>query len=559
VSSCAKQSERWSKSYRLWALVLAAVACAAAAALLIPVQAQQEQPRQERPLPTTIKGAEVTPQAKATEITKKLTDLPKPKAWAPGQPIKEIPRRNWGRVPTVPKIEPKRDPLLAFQIRAAVANLAPDPLGAPIVNIDGQGFSGVNPPDPVGDVGGKYYIQAINSANGTLYTVYQKTDGAVVAGPFTLSDLGGSEGCNTGLGDPIVLYDHLANRWMLAEFAAQGNVLCVYISKTDDPLGGGWFNYHFPTPHFPDYPHYGVWPDAYYVTSNEQDGPAAYALDRAKMLAGQPATMQRFVAVPLAGFGFQALTPCDLNGPPPPAGSPHYLLRHRDDEVHNPGAADPDHDFLDLYTFHVDWTTPGNSTLSGPVGIPISEFDSELAGLTSMSCFPQKGSTIRLDPVREVVMNRLQYRNFGNYETLVGSFVTDVDGHDHGGVRWFELRKSGAEAWHVHQEGTYAPDAENRWMSSVAMDSKGNIALVYNVSSTTTFPGLRYVGRLASDPMGTMPRGELVLTAGSAANSSNRYGDYAALSVDADDVFWFTGMYNKTGQWSTRVASFKFK
>jgi hypothetical protein len=193
------------------------------------------------------------------------------------------------------------------------------------------------------------------------------------------------------------------------------------------------------------------------------------------------------------------------------------------------------------------------------VGIPVAEFDSDLCGLTSFSCIPQKGSSIRLDPLREIIMNHLQYRNFGTYETLVGSFVTDVDGHDHAGVRWFELRKTPNESWRVHQEGTYAPDSEHRWMSSIAMDSKGNIALAYSVSSLTTFPGLRYAGRLASDPMGTLPRGEHTLVAGSAANASNRYGDYAALTVDGDDVFWFTGQYNKTGQWSTRIGSFKFK
>src|SRR5262249_54879348 len=233
---------------------------AAATALLMTVWGQegghQEHPRNERPLPRTIKGAEVTKAATATVITKKLTDLPKPKKWEPGQPVKEIPRRNWGRTPVLPKIEPKLDPLVGFQVRAMAANLAPDRLGAPIVNVDGQGFSGVNPPDTVGDVGENFYIQAINSATGTLYTVYKKTDGSVVAGPFTLSDLGGTEGCDKGLGDPIVLYDQLARRWLLAEFADGANVLCLYLSKTDDPIAGGWFNYHFPTPNFPDYPHY---------------------------------------------------------------------------------------------------------------------------------------------------------------------------------------------------------------------------------------------------------------------------------------------------------------
>src|SRR5262249_35961528 len=155
---------------------------------------------------------------------------------------------------------------------------------------------------------------------------------------------------------------------------------------------------------------------------------------------------------------------------------------------HNSGANNIHQDFLDLYEFKVDWTTPANSSLSGPVAVPVSEFDSHLCGLTSLNCFSQKGSTIRLDPLREVIMNRLQYRRFTDHEALIGSFVPDADGTDHGGVRWFELRRKPEESWQVFQEGTYAPDSENRWMSSIAADSKGNIAVVYNVSGSNTFP-----------------------------------------------------------------------
>ncbi len=456
----------------------------------------------------------------------------------------------------IPKPAPKRDPLLGFQSRMAAVGMlrAFDP---PVLNFEGQGFNGVNPPDMVGDVGTRYYIQAINAPDGARYAIYRKSDGALEAGPFLMSDLGGP----TGLGDPIVLYDHLADRWLLSEFGADDNLLIVYISRTNDPISGGWFGYQFPTPHFPDYPKYGVWPDAYYVTTNESDGPAIYALDRAEMLDGDPARLQRFLAPELNGFGFQALTPCDLDGPAPPAGSPHYLLRHHDDEVHNVGANDPTQDFLDLYEFRVDWTEPANSTLTGPTGIPISEFDSDLCGLVSFSCFPQQGSSIRLDPLREVIMWRVPYRNFGTHETIVGSFVTDVDGDDHGGVRWFELRKDSTQGWHIHQEGTYAPDGNDRWMSTIAMDGSGNIALGYNVTSVTSFPGLRYVGRLESDPMGTMPIQEQTLIAGAGANTSFRYGDYSALSIDPNDdrLFWFTGQYNPQSRWSTRIGAFRFQ
>ena len=208
----------------------------------------------------------------------------------------------------------------------------------PVLNFEGIAFTGAFPPDTVGDVGPNHYIQMVNDGvnGGSVFAVYDKA-GNLLAGPISLQSLWTEGGaCAAGLGDPIVLYDPLADRWLLSEFAATDtdNHLCVYISQTPDPVSGGWFLYDFPTPDFPDYPKYAVWPDAYYVSSNESS-PAVYALDRTRMLTGQPATFQRFTAPRLAGFNFQALLPSDLDGStPPPAGAPNYFMRHRDDEVH---------------------------------------------------------------------------------------------------------------------------------------------------------------------------------------------------------------------------------
>ncbi len=449
------------------------------------------------------------------------------------------------------------DSLLALQQNAPQATA--DGFTTPILNFAGQGFTGVNPPDTVGEVGPDYYIQVINSGGGGVFRVYNKENGSSVAGPFAIDSLAfGTGSCASGYGDGIVLYDQLAGRWMLSEFASSGNHLCVYISQTSDPLGS-WWGYDFATPNFPDYPKYAVWPDAYYVSTNENSS-AAYALERAKMLAGQAATMQRITIADLAGFSFQALIPSDLDGAtPPPAGTPNYFMRHRDDEVHNPGSNNPSQDYLEIWQFHVDWTTPANSSFTGPYNVPIAEIDSHLCGLTSFFCFPQQGSSTTLDPLREVVMWRLQYRNFGTHQTLVSNLVTDVDSTDHGGIRWFELRKS-AGNWGLFQEGTYAPDAHSRWMGSAAMDGSGNIAVGYSVSSSSMYPSIRYAGRLASDPLGTLPYGEVAMAAGSAANSSNRWGDYSSMNVDPVDdcTFWYTNMYNQTSQWSTRIAKFRF-
>ena len=157
-------------------------------------------------------------------------------------------------------------------------------------------------------------------------------------------------------------------------------------------------------------------------------------------------------------------------------------------------------------------------------------------------------------------MWRLAYRNFGSRQVLVGNFTTDVNGNDRAGVRWFELRKTGA-AWSLYQEGTYAPGTTlNRWMGGIAMDGSGNIALGYNVADSAVYPGIRYAGRLASDALGTLPQGEHTLVNGTASNGSNRYGDYSAMSVDPSDdcTFWFTGQWNAAGTWSTRIGKFKF-
>ena len=240
------------------------------------------------------------------------------------------------------------------------------------MNIAGQGFSGVNPPDTVGDVGPSHYIQMINHSSGATFRIFDKS-GNPIAGPSVLDALApAGSNCANGLGDPVVLYDPLAGRWLMSEFSNAGNQLCVYVSKTADPVSGGWWFYAFTAPDFPDYPKYGVWPDAYYVSSNEGTGSPVYALDRANMLNGATARgAQRFTAPDMAGFSFQTLTPADLDGPTaPPSGASAVFARHRDDEAHNPPGTPSD--FIELWEFHVDWASPANSTFTWPSSIPRS-------------------------------------------------------------------------------------------------------------------------------------------------------------------------------------------
>lgn len=417
------------------------------------------------------------------------------------------------------------------------------------INMDGMGYSGVNPADPSLDVGPNHVIQMMNGSSGAYFVIYDKLGNELQAQTYFDNFFG----MPAGLGDPIVMYDESADRWFLSEFSASGNNMHVAISTTPDPMGT-YNTYSFNAPSFPDYPKFSIWDNAYFITSNEAQT-ACYALDRTAMLAGAATTAQRFTVPDFGTIGFQAATPVSLNGTTaPPAGAPGMIMRMRDDAW--TGASN---DALELWEFDVDFVTPANTSLTLEYELPISAFDSELCGYTSFSCIPQPGSGTQLDPLREVLMNRIHYRNFGTHESIVCCHVTDVDATDRAGVRWYELRRTGGvgSAWSIYQEGTYSPDADGRFMCSIAIDAFGSIAIAYNISSSSTFPGLRYTGRQASDPLGTMTEPETVIVNGSAANGSNRYGDYNQLNCDPDgQTFWFTGMYNPSSQWSTRICSF---
>ena len=377
-----------------------------------------------------LRGAQATAPVVPYVFDGDLSLLPQTRAWQPGDAIREIPRRRSEPAFVPPDRKGRPDPLLERQERAFTASPS-RAFASTILNFDGMGYTGVNPPDTVGEVGPNHYIQMINGGGGALFTIHDKSTGAVLAGPTALDSLG-SGFCANGFGDPIVLYDRLADRWLLSEFSSSGNRLCVYVSQGPNPVTDGYFAYDFQAPSFPDYPKYAVWPDAYYVGTNETST-ALYALDRNAMLSGAAATAQRMTVPDLGGFGFQMVIPSDLDGAAaPPAGSPNYFMRHRDDESHN-GGPDPSQDFLEIFEFSVDFATPANTTVTGPFSIGVAEFDSSLCGLTSFNCIPQPGTNVELDPLREVVMWRLQYRNFGSHEALIGNYAVDRLGKRPGG------------------------------------------------------------------------------------------------------------------------------
>jgi hypothetical protein len=342
---------------------------------------------------------------------------------------------------------------------------------------------------------------------------------------------------------------------------------CIAISQTPDPTGA-FYRYAFliSDTKLNDYPKFGVWPDAYYLSINQftnlpppnnWGGQGVVAFERDRMLIGDPDA--RMVMFDLLAFdpNLGAMLPSDFDGQPPPDGSSNPFI-----EVDFPEGYPTDRDILQVFQFHVDWTDPMSSTFTGPLILETAPFNAVLCGFRN--CVPQPGTSQLLEALSDRLMYRLQYRNFTDHESLVLNHTVNVGG-DRAGIRWYEVRRDVGD-WGIFQQGTYAPDdGLHRWMGSIAQDGAGNIALGFSVSSSSTFPSIRYVGRLAGDPPGEMSQSEATLIdgGGSQLHSSGRWGDYSNMAIDPtnDCTFWYTQEYygaTSSAAWQTRVGSFQF-
>jgi hypothetical protein len=424
----------------------------------------------------------------------------------------------------------------------------------------GNGFSGpqgtftVNaaPPDTNLAVGPNHVIEIVN----TDFAIFNKSGGTVY-GPVAIKTLwsGFGGGCQTNNdGDPIAKYDSIADRWVISQFSVSTTpyLQCLAVSQTSDPTGS-YYRYSFQYSAFPDYPKMSVWPDAYYITfnlfvGNSFNGGETCAYDRARMLTGQAATQQCFSV----GTSYGGLLPSDLDGSQqPPAGAPDYIVAD--------GASANQ---LAYWRFHVDFTTPSNTTLTGPTALATAAFSLPCGG-TGGTCVPQSGTSQQLDSLGDRLMYRLAYRNFGDHEALVVN--RSVTAGSSIGIRWYELRTGSANSLSIFQQGTYAPDSSYRWMGSIAQDVSGDMGLGFSISSTSTHPGIHYTGRLAGDPAGTMSQGEATIIDGAGSQTGNlsRWGDYSAIAVDPTDgcTFWYASEYiptNGSFNWKTRIATFRF-
>ncbi len=420
-------------------------------------------------------------------------------------------------------------------------------MSPPIANWQGLSGSGY-PPDPSGAASSTHYFQAVN----TQYRIYTKTGGAVAGGgPFNLSALWAG---STNDGDPIVMWDKYASRWFMSQFNGNDRLL-VAVSTSTNPLGT-YYTYTFvPKPgSFPDYPKYSIWSDGYYFSTNIGSPYKLGAIDRTKMLAGNPAATMISLSLPTTpNIGFFAPLPADADGQLPPSGTPCPAFTHVDDTW---GVAS---DQLRIFNITINWVTPASSSIVLNQTLSPTAFN--VSFTSGWNDIPQPGTTQKLDAINGVLMFRAQYRRWAGYNTAILSHAVIVNPTTkQSGVRWYELRQNtGTGVWSIYQQGTYAPDNHFRWMGSAAMDDNGSIGLAYTISSATISPSLRYTGRNATDPLGQMTFSETIAVTGTGAQSGvNRFGDYSHTALDPDGLtFWHTAEYLSGGNPATRIYSFQ--
>jgi hypothetical protein len=486
------------------------------------------------------------------------------------------------------------DPARAVR-QSAQAAAMPTPIATFAGMNSTQSGCGCLPPDTHGDVGPNHYIQSVNSS----IKIFDKTgtalngvNGTTYNSFFSpLASSGTPCGLNENDGDGFVFYDQLADRWVVSDFAFAALpgpppfYQCIGVSKTSDPVAGGWWLYALQVdplnPHWVgDYPKFGLWPDAYYLSVNMFNGGTlgfegvrVYALPRSAMINGTGAPNPGAVAFTVLPAGLDdsySLVPATFRaGSAPPVNTPEYFMA-----VDSPLTADVVLTQVKTWKFHVDFGTPGNSTFGvganrTPDGIvTVNGFVDAFTSTTLL--VPQNGTTAKLDTLGDKLMTPLVYQNLSGTESLWASQTVNNNQNGTGptAIRWYQFDVTGGTipATPVQQQ-TFNNGGDGLWrfMPSITVDAQGNMAIGYSVSSSTSEPSIRYAGRLAGDSVNSLAQGEAVLIAGGGhqTHSSGRWGDYSGMSIDPTDnlTFWHTNEYysvTSSAGWNTRIGKFKF-
>jgi hypothetical protein len=456
------------------------------------------------------------------------------------------------RIPTEFVFGPEDGPQYANEPQTIQDRMGDVKAGQTRANWAGQTASGFRPFDPSGAVGPNHYVQMINS---TTFKVYSKSSGSVLL-TGTLGNLWTPATGNSG--DPVVMYDKAADRWFLAQFGTSSDrKIYIAVSTTSDPTGS-YYTYTYVSPQFPDYLKFCVWQDGYYMTSN-QSTQKVFAFERTAMLAGTPGARSIYVSYSPPKSGFFVPLPGDAaDGTLPSAGTPCPIFSYSDN-----GWGTGYFDRMNIYQMAVNWvpTTP-TASITLAANVSTAAFDASYN--SSWNDCSQPGTTQKLDGIGGVCMYRAQWKSWSGYNSVVLNWAVKISTTQRS-IKWCELRQDQSTGtWSIYQEGIYAPDANTRWMGSMAMDNNGSIGLTYIKSnSSSIYPGIYYTGRRTCDPLGTLPVTEVLGVAGTGSQTGvNRVGDYSQTTLDPDGVtFWSTSEYMGGSSGSsaarTRILSYQ--
>ncbi|MBL4888052.1 MAG: hypothetical protein JKZ03_06300, partial [Flavobacteriaceae bacterium] len=422
------------------------------------------------------------------------------------------------------------DPLVKTQEESLKIQILPPSL---VFDAD---IAQATPTDATGGVGPNHYLGGWNVG----FRIFDKSGNPLIPEASLTTIFPGND-----LGDPIMLYDALADRFIITEFDDSPNGFNIAISKGPDPVNDGWHVYttEFGTSSFPDYPKFSIWPDGYYITANIGSSDRVFVMERLKMLNGEPAQFAKFPLSNIATSGFYSPQFFNLGNATAPASGNATVVYMQDDAWF--GVSD---DHLKLWTVNMDWNTIDNSTISSAVELITGDFTSVFDGGSLSNLTQPSGPDI--DALQATIMNQAQFRKFPTHNSAVFNFVVDTDGTAGklAGIRWFELRQNGdGQPWTIFQEGTYISPAggKHAFAASMAMDNQGNIGMGYSTLSNTESIAIQYTGRFANDASGTMSIDETLIKQGSGNSPSDRYTDYTHLTVDPtdDQTFWHIAEY----------------
>ena len=421
----------------------------------------------------------------------------------------------------------------------------------PIWNVDGIPDQGRFPRTSIA-AGRDLVGQVADGSFESTVAFYDKATGALVAGPTPLTDLGCSSKYPMSR-QPVIAYDDRADRWLVAFIAPASSydTGCMLISRNANPDADGWDTYFFSEPFDLELlqPTIAVGEDAYFLNYFSLVS-FVVALEREPMLDGLPTRRKRLGVpssnrlVPVARVGEQT----------PSSGSPGLYLRLADDEIESPGTADPDRDFIEIWTFDVDFDDESNSQLAMQVAIPIGELVSDVGPIQQPDLSEVFGTSRLQWPPK--------YRIRGNHESILTTLPVRAEPGVEGrsAVRWLELRREGGGPWVLHQEGTWDGSVDSRLAPNIVDDAFGNVTLVANVVGPSTFPGLRYAGRRFDDPLGTLSSTDLSVIEGTSVTAGVALGPTSAVVDPTDEcTFFVAGQHHQATTWSTRITALRFE